>query len=125
MSFTNWIRNYFDLRQERIAQVTGTQKHYVAPQYFTLVIGVVAQPFLDWYIQHGSWEVEWEGLLGRLVFGCLVGIAIFPGVYKNSLDNSSPLFPQLCTIFTGGLGWQTLFASAVKGVSHVIQSTGH
>jgi hypothetical protein len=84
----------------------------VWPQYAALVAGVFAQPLLEGYRQSGSWDLSraWA----RVPFALLVGLAVFPAVYRRTLDPEKPLFVQLCLIFAAGLGWQSLWALAVR-----------
>jgi hypothetical protein len=118
MALLDSIAQYFNLNSGvGRAKAIGAAPKYVFPQYLVLVLGVVVQPFLEYYMKNNAWPVDLSPLYGRAVFGIFIGIAIFPGVYKNSWDPSSPMIVQLCSIFTAGLGWQTLFATAAH-LSH-------
>lgn len=81
-------------------------------QYLALVLGIAVQPFLATYRQSGSWHVQ--GLLGRLVFSVIVGVVIFPQIYRNAVDPTKPAFIQLCLDFGLGLGWESAFGAAIK-----------
>jgi hypothetical protein len=85
----------------------------VLPQYLALAAGIAVQPFLNHYIETHQWSVSWGAVIAQIVFGFLMAICIFPGVYRNAFDRTKPLFVQLCTIFTAGLGWESLFKTAV------------
>lgn len=104
------IKSYFDLRSKSNVIRPLGQKSFVIPQYVAMVVGIIAQPFIDGYKEHNTWP-DTTALLGRVIFGLVVGFAIFPGVYRRAWDNNSPLFVQLCSIFSAGLGWQTLISA--------------
>jgi hypothetical protein len=116
----NQIVTYFDLskslkRTTRTVDLTKEKTgppaaNQVVPQYIALAIGIVVQPFLQTYLQSHQWA-DLQLIIGRTVFGLIVAIAIFPAVYKRSWDPGNPIFVQLCSIFSAGLGWQTLFAA--------------
>lgn len=114
MKIKEKIIDYFDLSKSITKRTTRDLKNnnsnYVLPQYFALTLGVFVQPFLENYQLHGEWG-DTKSLLGRAIFGLIIGLAIFPSVYKRSWDNSKPIFVQLCAIFSAGLGWQTIFAA--------------
>jgi hypothetical protein len=38
-------------------------------------------------------------------------------VYKNAFDPDKPIVVQLCALFVSGLGWQSLFQTAVAAAS--------
>lgn len=102
---------YFDLTPlERGAQ----PRHPVLlpwwPQYLTLVLGISVQPFFEAYQRTSRWDVN--GPVGRLVFALIVGVLIFPSVYKGAFDPDKPIFTQLCAIFAAGMGWQSLLHTA-------------
>lgn len=107
--------NYFDLQsQERGARGQGFadpgKKLLVIPQYLALVLGIGVQPFLAAYQATGKWSLL--GLWGWVVFAVIVGLIIFPSVYKNSFDTSKPIFVQFCMIFAAGMGWESLLSTA-------------
>lgn len=114
MSVTTAVKNYFDIRKKipstKIRTLAG-RTNYVFPQYIALLGGIVVQPFLEYYIQHNDWSFTWQTIGARTLFGLLVGLAIFPAVYRRAWDNDSPLFVQLGSVFSAGLGWQTLFSA--------------
>jgi hypothetical protein len=64
------------------------------------------------YRQHGAWDLS--RAVSRVPFALLVGLAVFPAVYRRTLDPEKPLFVQLCLVFAAGLGWQSLWALAVR-----------
>jgi hypothetical protein len=108
------IRDYFNLRTstQTVHPFARRNFSYVL-QYLFLVLGIVAQPFLDKFKLSGQWDYTSSYLISRTVFGCIVGLAVFPAVYRRSWDQSHPVFIQLCTIFSAGLGWQSLLAAGV------------
>lgn len=119
-SLVNAAIGYFDLQsRERGVRRTrgfseGDQHLTVLPQYIALVLGIVAQPYLMAFQATGSWSVTLTSFVSWTVFALLVGLCIFPGVYKKSFDPGQPRFVQFCTIFVAGIGWKALFATAVK-----------
>jgi hypothetical protein len=116
----NNVARYFDLQSARrmlLAQAHGAGGQSPAPilpQYIALVAGVIVEPFLHYYIEHGSWSLTFSKLIGRVIFGTFIGIIAFPGVYKQAFDPSKPLFVQLCAIFSSGIGWQSLIDGGSK-----------
>ena len=111
----NFLR-YLDLQSEN-RRLTVMSKHRkstslpVIPQYIALVSGITIQPYLAAFQQTGHWK--FDGLWGWLIFSLVIALAIFPAVYKKAFDPSSNLFVQLCTVFSFGIGWQSLFATAI------------
>ena len=113
----NDLIRYFDLQSEKRPAIpkahadSGGPSFPVLPQYFALVVGIAVQPFLSKYQQTKVWDISgWEGWI---VFSLIVGLVVFPLVYKRSFDPQSNLFVQLCAIFASGLGWQSLMQTAV------------
>jgi hypothetical protein len=109
--------SYFDLKQpaaalsDEIAQRL-TSNNFMIFQYATLVGGIIVQPFFTQYQETKTWNVNdpW----GWMVFSVIVGLVVFPAVYRRAFDSEKPLFVQLCTIFVAGLGWQSLLTTAIK-----------
>ena len=120
----NAITSYFDLLDgyaERRARATGIPaRPPVLPQYLALAAGVVAEPFIHNFMTNQGAPVDWRMLGLRLLFGLLVALIIFPGVYRNAFDPERPIFVQLCAVFASGIGWQSLFqaATAAAGAWH-------
>jgi hypothetical protein len=118
MSVNAFIR-YFDLQAKRRGLLAtshgtgGTPPAPVIPQYLALAAGIIVQPYLTYYVQHGEW-VFVTGIWGRLAFGLILAGVVFPGVYKAVFDPGSPLFVQLCAIFSTGIGWQSLIQGGAK-----------
>jgi hypothetical protein len=116
----NLIR-YLDLQSEKRQQGVMVQgKHSVSlpviPQYIALVSGIMIQPYLARFQQDQVWKFDhWPGWL---FFALVIATTIFPAVYKKAFDPSSNLFVQLCTIFSSGIGWQSLFATAITPSIH-------
>ncbi len=88
----------------------------VLPQYAALILGIAVQPYLTMFQLSGHWQLT--GWPQWLAFAAIVGIIVFPGVYKRSIDPGKPLFVQLCVIFSAGIGWQSLFTTAGKALPH-------
>lgn len=86
------------------------------PQYVALVFGVLVQPFLENFRTTGEWNADWTSLLKWGVFALLVGLIIFPSVYRKAFDPGQPKLVQFCIIFVAGIGWQALFATVTKMV---------
>lgn len=116
----NDILRYFDLQSERrsnnaVAQGKGGAKAApVWPQYLVLVLGIVVQPYLQYYLQAGTWSLTVSSVIGRVAFGAIVGALAFPAVYKKAFDPDKPLPVQLCTIFAAGIGWQSVIQGGAK-----------
>jgi membrane protein YdbS with pleckstrin-like domain len=83
----------------------------VIPQYITLVLGITLQPYWVAFQENHNWD--FKGLTSWLIFALITAVTIFPIVYKKTFDPSSSLFVQLCTIFSAGVGWQSLIAIAI------------
>ncbi len=114
----NLIR-YFDLQSASRTVVPRGQSALpvqapVLPQYIVVCAGVVLEPYLRNYTTTGSWQVDWSHLLGRVIFGLVVGMILLPSVYKAAFDPKKPLVVQLAALLPLGIGWQSVFASATK-----------
>jgi hypothetical protein len=114
----NKLIHYLDLQSEnRQLKVMSKNKDRksvplpVIPQYIALVLGIVLQPYLVAFQKTGNWDLH--GFVSWLIFALITAVAIFPMVYKKTFDPNSSLFVQLCTIFSAGVGWQSLFAIAI------------
>lgn len=113
----NRLIRYFDLASEQrsrgaVSRSADGQPLHWFWQYLALVLGIIVQPFLAAYQQLGHWQLT--GLPGRTLFALLVGLVVFPGVYKNAFDPGKPIFVQFCAIFAAGMGWESLLRTAVK-----------
>lgn len=111
----NKLIRYFDLasmQRTSSAESASANSPPVIRQYLALLFGIVAQRFFATYQTTGSWSLG--GFWGWLVAAIIIAICIFPSVYKNALDPTRPLFVQLCMIFASGMGWQSLFQTAMK-----------
>jgi hypothetical protein len=107
----NRLIRYFDLqsghRHIGAQGTSGGSRHLpVFPQYLVVSAGVFVEPLLRKYVEAGAWQFEWSGLVGRAVFGLVIGIILLPAVYKRTFDPQRPLPVQLATLFTLGIGWQ-------------------
>ena len=74
-------------------------------------------PLLRGYIASGIFNFDFAGVLGRTAFALLMAIVLLPAVYKNAFDPDKPMLVQLCALFVSGLGWQSLFQTAVTAAS--------
>ncbi len=117
----NKVFGYFDLGSEIRTKYDRGQTgrggnnniHYFL-QYLALVMGIFVQPFLEKFRQTGQWN--FEGFWGWILFAIIVGLIIFPAVYKTAFDAKNPRIIQLCSIFGMGMGWESLISTA-KGFS--------
>jgi hypothetical protein len=91
----------------------GTEHAAVLPQYGAVSLGVLADPLLRNYIETGNFALDISGIAAGTGFALLMAIAILPAVYKNAFDPDKPILIQLCALFSSGLGWQSLFQTAV------------
>jgi hypothetical protein len=119
----NKLIHYLDLQSEN-RQLNVVAKHNknrksvplpVIPQYIALVLGITLQPYLVAFQNGNTWN--FHDLVSWLIFALITAVTIFPTVYKKTFDPSSSLFVQLCTIFSSGVGWQSLFAMTMAMTS--------
>lgn len=113
----NSVIRYFDLNRDirpKHAMGVSDEEKQVSwqIQYFALLLGIVIQPYFAYFQQHREWKLD--ALSGWILFSIIVALVCFPGLYRNSFDPKKPVFLQLIPIFTAGLGWQSLFATAMK-----------
>ncbi len=81
--------------------------------YFAVILGILASHFMDAYRAGKDFTIT----LPLLVFALIVGIVVFPAAYKSAqLQQSQPTLVQLALVFTSGMGYQALFATAIKAV---------
>ena len=124
----NDVVRYFDLRSRKrpprqaraapgatsTAEASADQAHApVLPQYGAVALGVLVDPLLRNYIATDAFKFDFTGFPGRTVFALLMAIVLMPAVYKNAFDPDKPILVQLCALFVSGLGWQSLFQTAV------------
>ena len=118
----NKLFRYFDLQSGNKSLVatgnSGGSYMGVILQYIAVVGGVIAQPFLQYYVEHAAWNINLDAFIGRTVFGLLIGIILLPAVYKSSFDPGKPVLVQLAALFPMGIGWQSLVSSAAKAGLH-------
>ncbi len=108
------LKDYFDIlgdAKRRLSPDGGKHRplHWL-PQWIALFAGVVIQPYLSHYRLAHAWDFSDIGTWS--VFSGIVAIVIFPGVYRRTIEATNPIFLQFCTIFTSGLGWQSLIGTA-------------
>lgn len=112
------VISYFDLNMEARAKravAAGTGAKPGVPwllQYLVLIAGIIVQPSFSAYQQ--THQLTWPYGPGYLLMSAVVGVIIFPAVYRKAFDDEDPKLISLAPIFTAGLGWQTLLAAAVK-----------
>jgi len=119
------VIRYFDLQSEQrptlpaggataTAAPSADGDHaLVLPQYGAVALGVLVDPLLRGYITSGIFNFDFAGVLGRTAFALLMAIVLLPAVYKNAFDPDKPILVQLCALFVSGLGWQSLFQTAM------------
>ncbi|HEY5713273.1 MAG TPA: hypothetical protein VIT38_15365 [Allosphingosinicella sp.] len=120
------IASYFDLTaglaERRAMAPIKLERPPVAPQYLAVAAGVAAEPILSRFIAHQPLGLA--AILPQVVFGVIVAIIVFPGVYRNAFDPERPIFVQICAIFACGVGWQSLLhaatASATDALAHAL-----
>lgn len=120
--FVNRALSYFDLqsaeRDQRKARGMGegggVRNLTVIPQYLALVLGIIIQPYLAAFQTTGDFVVTFESFMKWTLFALIVGILIFPGVYRKAFDPDQPRFVQFCAIVATGVGWKALFTVVMK-----------
>jgi len=114
------IIGYFDLNSEaraKRAKAVGDDAVPGGPsvpawlQYLALVLGIVIQPSFAAYQQNHQWSMPLGP--GFILFSVIVGLVIFPAVYKKTFDDTDPKLVSIAPIFTAGLGWQSLLTTAL------------
>lgn len=115
----NKFIRYFDINSKLrsklpkgVAVVGGSTKIHWIPQWITLLLGILIQPYLTSYSLTGHWN--FSSFWGWLPFSIIVAIVIFPSIYRNVFDENKPLLVLLAPIFTSGLGWNAIFSGLVK-----------
>lgn len=81
--------------------------------YVTLLVSVVASRYLDLYRAGtaSAFALDWPYLLSVAI----VSLLAFPVVYdKAQLSRDRPMFLQLALIFTAGMGWEKIVATATQ-----------
>jgi hypothetical protein len=114
------LKGYFDLQTPRERSVDKDSSPKVLtwwPQYLALISGVAVQPFFESYQQTQQWNIH--GALERLAFAIVVGLVIFPSVYRGAFDPDKPIFLQLCAIFATGMGWQSLLHTTLTAAQKI------
>jgi len=80
--------------------------------YLILLLAILASRFLDLYRAGvpGEFQLDWAYLL----FIGIVSLLAFPVVYREArLNKGQPVFMHVCLIFTAGMGWEKIVATAV------------
>ncbi|MCU0286076.1 MAG: hypothetical protein MUF15_06720 [Acidobacteria bacterium] len=121
----NKIVNYFrlfDSKQvkEREAAVAANAPGTSHPtlwniaHFFCLLLGIASYPFVIAF-QNGK-LASFTISIPLIFFSFIVAAAIFPAVFKKTFNTTDPGFIQLCVTFTSGIGYQSLFLSALNKV---------
>ena len=115
---------YFDLHSEQrsvtrkgAAAAPLAEHASVLPRYGAVALGVLVDPLLRNYVAAGAFNFDFAGIGGRTAFALLMAIVLLPAVYKNAFDPDKPILVQLCALFVSGLGWQSLFQTAVTAAA--------
>jgi len=80
-----------------------------------MLLGVFIQPYMAEFRANRHWHFtgSWEWFL----FSILIGIIIFPTIYKEGFNTRQPWFVLIGPSFTAGLGWESIFGTVVKAAS--------
>lgn len=123
----NKVFHYFDLGSEiRIRHdvgqtgTGGNNNVYYFFHYLIFAAGITVQPFLEKFRQTGQWDLA--GWQGWTCFALLVGLCLFPLVYKKAFNAENPKFIQLCSVFGMGVGWQALISTVPYLTAAVTQT---
>lgn len=111
------LPRYFDLtsRDRQPRARSDAPKHAPwMPQYLALLLGILVQPFFAEFQSTGNWS--FAGFGGWVFGSVIIAICIFPSVYRSALDPDRPIFVQFCLIFVAGMGWQSLFQTALDAL---------
>ncbi len=109
------VHSYFDLNRDlkQIPDIAeGGAKYHWIPQWIALVLGIAMQPYFTSFRNTGVWR--FDGLTGWFFFSLIVGLIIFPSIYRGAFDPSKPVIVQIGPIFAAGLGWESLFGTALE-----------
>lgn len=80
--------------------------------YLLLVLSIVASRFLDLYRAGVASSFALD--LRYLMFIGIVSLLAFPVVYdKARFNKDQPIFLQIAVIFTAGMGWEKIVATAI------------
>jgi xanthine/uracil permease len=78
------------------------------------VLGNFASSFLEAYRAGAIWRPSVLAML----FGLIVGMVLLPGATDaNKMNGEREELVQFATVFTYGMGWQTLLGAAIQAVS--------
>jgi len=82
--------------------------------YVTVVLGVFASSFLQNYQAGQGFSLNWPSLL----LAVIAGFVLLPGaVDLSKLNGQKEELVQFGTVFTYGMGWQTLLGAAIRAVT--------
>lgn len=126
------IRNYFDLSEPVTFRArkspppavgAATPVRTSAPSqvlalpwqiatYCILLFAIVASRYLDLY--RVGLVSEFKLDLPYLLFLVIASLLAFPVVYdKARLNKDQPILLQICLVFTAGMGWEKIVATAI------------
>jgi hypothetical protein len=116
----NKIIGYFDINStisavgpQATAKGNANTLHWI-PQYLTLLVGIIVQPYLESYRNTNPHKWDFTGIQGHSLFAAVIAFVVFPQVYKRIVvSRNTPIIIVLAGIFSAALGWQSLFATAV------------
>jgi hypothetical protein len=123
----NSVVRYFDINSELKAQIRAQAKsggEEAKPklpwlwQWIALFLGIWIQPYFELYRNTQHWE--WTGGFGRVLFAAITAVMIFPGLYRKLIDEPKPLIILLAPCFIGGMGYQSLLATALKAGAKLV-----
>ena len=111
MNSLDKVVRYFDLfSRYRTTVARGESTAGQAPSnawlvahYAALCAGILAKVFVD-SLEGEKSSLSWA----RMLVALITATAVFPAVYKKTMEESGPSFVQLCVTFTSGLGYKTL-----------------
>jgi hypothetical protein len=120
------VARYFDILSDArpdvarsgnvaLAETAKTENLSWIPQWLALLAGVVIQPYFAGYQKTSSWA--FAGFWGWLAASAIIALVVFPAVYRGAFDPTKPWIVQIVPIFTAGLGWNTLFLTAMKAAT--------
>ena len=82
--------------------------------YVTVVLGIFASSFLESQQAGQRWSVDWL----TVAFALIAGLVLIPGaVDRHKLNGQKEELVQFATVFTYGMGWQTLIGAAIRAVA--------
>lgn len=113
LSYLNPLR---ELRDKPATAFRGGRKPTLSVplQYLCFALGIAVEPIIAAFKTGTQWDLSqlWPRLLGS----GLLGLILFPAVYRGTFDPEKPAFVQYCAIFALGAGWQSLVKTGTGAV---------